>query len=49
MPVHARRIDTELADAVNQHLIFTTIINKFGDSSSLIGYDKCVNLVDNAI
>ena len=49
VPVHARRIDAELAGAANQHLIFTAIVNEFGDGSSLIGHDRYVDLADNAM
>ncbi len=49
VPVHARRIDAKLTDTTNQHFIFTVIVNEFGDSSSLIGYDRCVDLVDDAM
>ncbi len=49
MTVDLGRVDAELAYAANQHLIFTAVVNEFGDGSSLIGHGRCVDLADDAM
>ncbi len=49
MTINLNKNNIKLIYIINQYFIFIIIINKFDDSSSLINYNKYVNLIDNTI